>query len=142
MKAGSKQARAVGRKGKEESALTNKIELKQQCEREIKKWIKLVKSRDFPTNLKKQNEAALIARGIVIKMQVLKVERAGDDVLEEMARSIVHGFGQAWAQKSLTLVVAGPDGGPIPMEHTVTHNMDLATIRQKVKDAIKRDQER
>ena len=132
------KASAAGRKAKEESKAADKIELKQQCEREIKVWIKLVKNRKFPTDLKMQNEAALIARGIVIKMQVLKTEHGDDSTLEEMAKAIVHAFGQVWTQQSLKLVVEGPNGGPVEMSHTVKGQMNL----QALEDAIKRDQER
>ena len=122
---------------KEESRLIGKIQLKQQCGHEIAKWLKIVKSRKFAEDLKLQNEAALIARGIVIKMQVLRVELGDDEILESMANAIVTGFGQVWAQKSLKLVVEGPDGGPIPVSATVKGQMNIAALQ----DAIKRDQE-
>lgn len=119
----------------EEAKVIAKIELKQQCEREIKAWLKLVRARDFPTDLKAQNQAALIARGIVIKMQVLKAEGGDDDMVESMAHLIVREFGQVWEKKSI--VLTGPDDGPIDVNLSVKGQMNLTALEE----AIKRDQE-
>lgn len=132
-----KSRRKNGRDGrKEEQDLANKITLKQQCERELTAWIKLVRHRKFPTDLKMQNEAALIARGIVIKMQVLKSEDGTDEIIQALAESIVRNFGQVWEKKSI--ILSGPDDGPIPVSATLTGAMNLTALEQ----AIKQDQER
>lgn len=119
----------------QEKAIVDKIELKQQCEREIKAWLKLVRARDFPTDLKAQNQAALIARGIVIKMQVLKAEAGDDELVENMAHLIVREFGQVWEKKSI--VLSGPDDGPIDVNLTVKGQMNLTALEE----AIRKDQE-
>ena len=118
-----------------ESAAVNLIDLKEECGCAIKAWLKVVRDKKFPTDLKLQNQAALIARGIVIKMQALKAEHGSDDEVLAMAKSIVRDFGQVWEKRSI--VVSGPDDGPIEMEHTVRGHMNLGALE----NAIKRDQE-
>jgi hypothetical protein len=88
---------------KEENDILNRIELKTECKRELKQLTALMRLTDFPTNVKIQNKASLIARGIVIKMRVLKTETGDDKVLFEMATAIVRDFGTMFNRKTVNL---------------------------------------
>ena len=46
----------------EEDAIIIKLDLMKLCKKEINKWKRIIRNREFPTNLKMQKEAALIAR--------------------------------------------------------------------------------
>ena len=86
-----------------------------------------------------QNEAALIARGIEEKLLVHKAERQEtDEQFLEVISNIRRQFGAVWDKQSLNVIVSGPDGGPLEMDHTVKSPMDIKALN----DAIKRDQER
>lgn len=132
-----RKTRKDGRK--EEAKAANAIQLKQLCERELKALLSIVRKKDFPKSLKLQNEAALIARGITFKLQAYKAERQeSDETFLEVVSGIMRQFGAVWDKQSLNVILSGPDGGPVEMDHTVKSPMDIRALN----DAIKRDQER
>ena len=99
-------AAAGSKKAKEEEKAADKIELKQQCERELKAWIKLVKKPKFGKDLALQNEAALVCRGIVIKMQAFRAEAGDDEEFFKMASAIVRDFGAQFNKQVIDLKVS------------------------------------
>ena len=73
----------------EEDAIITKLDLMKLCKKEINKWKRIIRNREFPTNLKMQKEAALIARGIYIKYQSIKaINDHKEDKIDDFIESI------------------------------------------------------
>lgn len=124
-----------GRRQTQEDIIIAKLDLMRNCKREIVKWVRLVKRKDFAVNLNAQNEAALIARGTCIKVESLKVAEKffarEDKPFAELLKQMANDYGHIWNKQTIALV--GADGGPIEHKHSgIIELMD----RKALQDAI------
>lgn len=135
----------MAKKGKNneliEDRLIAAVDILSQCKREINTLKRIVKAKDFATNLKKQNQVALISRGIFLKMQSLDAvgyHVIGElDPLRKTIAGLARNYGKLFDTQQVALQVTGKDGGPIEHDHTVKGEMNIKGLQ----DAIKRDQE-
>jgi len=133
-----KQARKNGHR--QEDKTIELIDVLHQCEVDVKELFKLVKAPTFTQSVKEQNKAALIVRGLEIKLTSLDAaNKQMEGNLEgfiEQVKFVARQYGQLWNNQSIKLIVAGDeDGGPV--RHEVKHGMNLKGLEL----IIRKDQE-
>lgn len=107
---------AMGRKSgaRQEDKILALIDFKNLCGKEFEKFRALLTHKDFPSDLKKQNEAATIIRAMVFKIRAARVDhmQTTEEILASL-QELLNQFGGGIERQSVNLVVSGPNDGPV-----------------------------
>lgn|GEM_PF-3549832 len=134
----SRKKGQVNARGKE-NHLINMIDLLHKCKREAKKFFRLVNHKDFAGDVRRQNEAGKLARGIYLKLSALKA--AGyfeNDEAEQFQDAIIAFAGHfrtLFEKQQLAIELTGGGGGPIT--HAFALTGEDRKLLEKVADRIK-----
>jgi vacuolar-type H+-ATPase subunit I/STV1 len=121
-----------------EKKIIKQIDIQKHCKREIRKFYRLIRKKEFSTDLALQKEVALIARAIFLKIQSIDIatwfEMGEIDEFTKAVEKMARQYEGLFSPQSIALQVTGPDGGPISHSLTVKGQMDIGALR----DALKR----
>lgn len=105
---------------KAEKGIINKIDLERTCRDDVQKWLKLVESKTFTKNLAKQDEASLIARGMHLKVEILRIREALDngdiEYAARMIRYLHRTFGVMFDKKEGRTDMPGSKDAPLHLK--------------------------